>query len=207
MSWQPDGSGHSCEKILVLLENHRFSGSHDQCFAVWFGYHWPANTDTLVIILQRRYIMSTSVRPVSATDRIVWEQLFNSYAEFYNTTIPAQGTSSGLDVVWGWIFDPDNQFWCDVAERDGKIIGFMQYQLMHRSLGAGMVCYLSDLYVNPSVRGSGAGRAMIDHVLQFSKDRGLPGVRWLTQENNYTARRLYDAYSSKTDFILYNVPA
>ena len=45
----------------------------------------------------------------------------------------------------------------------------------------------------------------LDHVLGFAKAQGLPGVRWLTQEFNYAARRLYDTYSSKTDFILYNV--
>ena len=86
------------------------------------------------------------------------------------------------------------------------MIGFTQYQLMHRSLGGGMVCYLSDLYVDPGIRGSGAGRALIDHVIAFARSRGLPGVRWLTQEFNYPARRLYDSYGPKTDFILYNVP-
>ena len=146
--------------------------------------------------------MSITVRPVAQEDRTVWEQMFNAYAEFYNTSIP----NGGSDAVWGWIFDPANDFWCDIAEQDNKVIGFTQYQLMHRSLGANMVCYLSDLYVDPSVRGSGAGRALIDHVLQFSKDSDLPGVRWLTQEFNYPARRLYDTYSPKSDFVLYNVP-
>jgi hypothetical protein len=47
---------------------------------------------------------------------------------------------------------------------------------------------------------------MIDHVLAFAKNEGLPGVRWLTQEFNYPARKLYDSYTPKSDFILYNVP-
>ncbi len=87
-----------------------------------------------------------------------------------------------------------------------RLSALHKYQLMHRSLGGGMVCYLSDLYVNPSVRGSGAGRALIDHVVEFAKARGLPNVRWLTQEFNYPARRLYDTYQPKSDFILYSVP-
>lgn len=147
--------------------------------------------------------MTFKIRPLNDKDRATWEQLFQSYAEFYKTTVP----DGGFDAVWGWIFDPENDFWCDLAETDeGKIIGFTQYQLMHRSLGGGMVCYLSDLYVDPAIRGSGAGRALIDHVLKFAKDRDLPGVRWLTQEFNYPARKLYDTYAPKTDFILYNVP-
>ncbi|MEM7169402.1 MAG: GNAT family N-acetyltransferase [Pseudomonadota bacterium] len=146
--------------------------------------------------------MPVTIRPLAKADRAIWEQMFQAYAEFYKTSIP----EGGFDGVWEWIFDPTNDFWCDVAEDSkGVVIGFVQYQLMHRSLGASMVCYLSDLYVDPQVRGAGTGRAMIDHVLNFAKGRGLPGVRWLTQEFNYSARKLYDSYASKTDFILYNI--
>ncbi len=42
-------------------------------------------------------------------------------------------------------------------------VGFARYQLMHRSLSGAMVCYLSDLYVDPATRGSG-----IDHRLIVS---------------------------------------
>ena len=52
----------------------------------------------------------------------------------------------------------------------------------------------------------GVGHALIDHVVEFAQERGLPGVRWLTQAFNYPARRLYDTYGPKTDLILYNVP-
>lgn len=147
--------------------------------------------------------MAVTIRPLSPGDRAVWEKMFQAYAAFYKTRIP----DGGFDAVWGWIFDPANDFWCDLAiEESGKVIGFTQYQLMHRSLGGTMVCYLSDLYVDPESRGAGAGRALIDHVLKFAKAKGLPSVRWLTQEFNYPARRLYDTYAPKTDFILYNVP-
>ena len=147
--------------------------------------------------------MTIDIRPLNENDRARWEQMFQAYAEFYKTSV----SDGGFDRVWAWIFDPANDFWCDVAEGEGgKVIGFTQYQLMHRSLGGGMVCYLSDLYVEPDVRGSGTGRALIDHVIAFAKDRDIPSVRWLTQEFNYPARRLYDSYGPKTDFILYNVP-
>lgn len=86
------------------------------------------------------------------------------------------------------------------------MVGLCQYQLMHRSLSGAKVVYLSDLYVTPAVRGSGVGRAMIDHVIGFARARGIGNVRWLTQEFNYAGRRLYDSYRPKSDFILYSVP-
>ena len=76
------------------------------------------------------------------------EELFNAYAAFYKTEVPPGGHDEG----WDWIFDDGNDFWCDLAEDDsGAVIGFTQYQLMHRSLGGSMVCYLSDLYVEPDI--------------------------------------------------------
>ncbi len=146
--------------------------------------------------------MRNSIRPLSENDRMRWEEMFQAYAEFYKTSVP----DGGFDGVWDWIFDATNDFWCDVSENDsGEVVGFVQYQLMHRSLGAGMVCYLSDLYVDPNTRGGGIGRSMIDHVVDFALSKELPGVRWLTQEHNYAARKLYDTYAPKTDFILYNI--
>ncbi len=147
--------------------------------------------------------MTVTIRPLAQTDRAKWEELFEAYAQFYKTTVP----EGGFDTVWEWIFDPENKFWCDVAEReDGRVIGFTQYQLMQRSLGGGMVCYLGDLYVEPDVRGAGAGRKLIDHVVESARGMGITNVRWLTQEFNYPARKLYDTYQPKSDFILYTIP-
>lgn len=142
-----------------------------------------------------------TIRPLAPGDRAVWEALMEAYASFYKTSV----TETGKQAVWEWIFGEED-FWSDVAVRDGQIIGFCQYQLMHRSLSGAKVVYLSDLYVRPEVRGAGAGRALIDHVIGFAKAKGFSNVRWLTQEFNYAGRKLYDSYRPKSDFILYSVP-
>ena len=142
------------------------------------------------------------IRPAGPADREVWEDLFDGYAAFYNTRLGAQAKAA----VWDWIFAESPDFWCDLACEDGRVLGMVQYQLMHRSLSGAGVCYLSDLFVRPDLRGAGIGRAMIDHVIGFARARGIGNVRWLTQEFNYAGRRLYDSYRPKTDFILYSVP-
>ena len=143
------------------------------------------------------------IRPVQKSERTEWEQLFLGYADFYKVTLEP----TAMDAVWEWIFDSENDFWCDVAlDRENQIIGFTQYQLMHRSLSGGMVVYLSDLFVKPKTRGTGAGRQLIDHVFGFARNNGITNVRWLTQDFNYAARHLYDSYGRKSDFILYSFP-
>ena len=144
-----------------------------------------------------------TIRSVRKSERKEWEQVFLDYAEFYKVMLEP-GTQ---DAVWEWIFDAENDFWCDVAIDDAnQIIGFTQYQLMHRSLSGGMVVYLSDLFVNPNIRGSGTGRKLIDHVFAFARSKGISNVRWLTQDFNYAARQLYDSYGRKSDFVLYSFP-
>ncbi len=142
------------------------------------------------------------IRPVTPADLAVWEELFDAYAAFYKTTVGPEAKAA----VWGWIFAEAPDFWCDVAEAEGRVVGFAQYQFMHRSLSGAKVCYLSDLFARPEVRGGGVGRALIDHVIGFARRRGISNVRWLTQEFNYAGRRLYDSYRPKSDFILYSVP-
>ena len=143
------------------------------------------------------------IRSIRADDRTSWESLLRAYAAFYGTATSNESEAA----VWSWIFDEHNDFWCDlVVDNSDTIIGFVQYQLMHRSLSGAMVCYLSDLYVDDQSRGNGAGRAMINHVLAFARTRRIANVRWLTQEFNYAGRRLYDAYTKKSDFILYSLP-
>ena len=143
------------------------------------------------------------LRPVSGSDQQRWRELMLAYADFYNVEI----NDEGLANTWGWIEDEKENFWCTLAsDSEGRVIGFTQYQLMHRSLSGSLVCYLSDLYVEPDVRGSGAGRALIDHVFEFARNNNISNVRWLTQDFNATARKLYDTYGEKSDFILYSYP-
>lgn len=143
-----------------------------------------------------------ALRHVSEPDRLGWRRLFDAYAAFYGVTVG----EAEKDAVWSWIFDPSAGFWAVVAEREGVLIGLTQYQRMKRSLGGGDVIYLSDLYVSPAARGGGVGRRLIDHVVEHAGRLGAPSVRWLTQEFNYDARKLYDAFAPKSDFILYNIP-
>jgi len=143
------------------------------------------------------------LRPVAASDKQRWRELMKSYAEFYKVEVD----DKALAATWKWIEDTEEEFWCTLAaDSAGEVIGFTQYQLMHRSLSGSRVCYLSDLYVEPAIRGGGVGRALIDHVFQFARSNDIPNVRWLTQDYNTAARKLYDTYGEKSDFILYSFP-
>jgi ribosomal protein S18 acetylase RimI-like enzyme len=148
-------------------------------------------------------LMKHKIRSLEKADRTRWEELFRCHIEFHH----CEPTESGLENVWGWIFDPEHDFWCDlIVDPKGEIVGFAHYLSMPDPLMGQMVIYLADMFVDPSARLCGAGRSIVDHVLAISKAKGSPAVQWFTAENNYAARRIYDSYQPKTDYILYNVP-
>ena len=65
-------------------------------------------------------------------------------------------------------------------------------------------CYLMDLFVDPTIRGKGVGRALIEAVHSAAKAAGVTETYWQTQEFNYKGRMLYDQVASRTPFIIYS---
>ncbi|NNF76604.1 MAG: GNAT family N-acetyltransferase, partial [Rhizobiales bacterium] len=64
-------------------------------------------------------------------------------------------------------------------------------------------CYLEGLFVDPQLRASGIGRALIEEIYRRADQNGWPYVYWKTQENNYRAHRLYDQVADREEFLIY----
>lgn len=58
---------------------------------------------------------------------------------------------------------------------------------------SGCECYLAELYVVPSRRGVGLGRALMMASLQEARDRGADTIDLGTDETDVVARRLYES--------------
>ena len=75
---------------------------------------------------------------------------------------------------------------------------------MHRSTWSPTwYCYLEDLFVDPSHRGRGAGRALIEAVYREADTHHCTRTYWVTEETNATARAMYDRMATKTAFVQY----
>ena len=146
---------------------------------------------------------SLVIRPLRAADRPDWAVLWTGYLDFYETTVTEAVYDSTFARLLG---DDPRDLNCLVAQRDGRLVGLAHY-LFHRHMWrVENTCYLQDLYADPSVRGTGVGRALIEAVYAAADAAGCPSVYWLTQEFNYSGRMLYDRIGVKTPFIRYNRP-
>ena len=141
------------------------------------------------------------VRPLRESDRDQWAALWTAYLEFYESSVAPAVYDETFTRLLG--NDP-NHFKCFVAEIDGNLVGLTHYLFHAHAWKIERVCYLQDLYADPSVRGTGIGRALIEAVYAAADAEGAPSVYWLTQDFNHTARTLYDRVAELTPFIKYS---
>lgn len=143
------------------------------------------------------------IRPITAEDRSEWDRMFTAYLTFYETSRPKEVFDSSFARL---LSGAENEFKGLIALKDGQAIGFTHY-LFHRHMWSlENTCYLQDLYVDPALRGTGAGRALIEAVHHEAREAGASGVYWMTQDFNTTARQLYDRVGQLTPFIRYVKP-
>ena len=144
--------------------------------------------------------MSISVRAIEAADRADWERLYHGYARFYKTGM----TDAILETVWNWIHDADNPFFGLIAIDDnGDAIGLMHCRQMPSPLRGALVGFLDDLFVEPTARGQGVVEALYEALNELGRQQGWPFIRWITAEDNYRGRAVYDRLSEKTHWVTY----
>ncbi|NIY72716.1 GNAT family N-acetyltransferase [Marivivens donghaensis] len=145
--------------------------------------------------------MTLAIRPLRAEDEAVWRKLWSEYLVFYESGV----TEEVYAATFKRLIDPARtQQNALVAEQGGEVIGFVHYIYHAHNWKVEDVCYLQDLYVNADVRGTGAGRALIEAVYAAADANGTPTVYWMTQDFNENARKLYDRIGQLTPFIKYS---
>lgn len=147
--------------------------------------------------------MTSIIRPLAPEDYEAWRPLWDGYNAFYgrhgDSALPERITQ----VTWGRLLDPDEPVFGLVAVAEGRLQGLAHY-LFHRSMTRiDHVCYLSDLYTLPGLRGRGVGRALIEAVCAAAVNAGSSRVYWHTRETNAQARLLYDQVARHDGFIVY----
>ncbi|WP_299946592.1 GNAT family N-acetyltransferase [uncultured Ruegeria sp.] len=149
--------------------------------------------------------MSTApvIRRLRPDDRDQWAEMWRDYLAFYETEVADAIYESTFARLLG--NDPQD-FSCFVAEVDGQLVGLTHYLFHRHAWKVERVCYLQDLYARPNARGTGVGRALIQAVYDEADRQEAPSVYWLTQDNNHTARKLYDRIGKLSPFLKYQRP-
>jgi ribosomal protein S18 acetylase RimI-like enzyme len=71
--------------------------------------------------------------------------------------------------------------------------GFAQLRFRPWVYSAGLHAYLEELYVVPSLRGNGLGRALLEAALETARREGAAQIELGTSETDVAARALYES--------------
>ncbi len=142
------------------------------------------------------------VRNLTVADETAWRRLWAGYLDFYQVELSDEQTN----LTWRRLIDPASPIKGLVAyDVDQRIVGICNYVLHENTWTSDPVCYLEDLYVEKGVRGEGVGEALIRELSARMKTEGWSRVYWMTKENNYRARGLYDKFSQADGFVRYTL--
>jgi GNAT superfamily N-acetyltransferase len=138
------------------------------------------------------------IEPLRVSERSRWEVLWADYQRFYGVTLTAAVT----EYTWQRIHD-GRIHGLGARNSAGSLVGIVHFLFHEDTWSTERACYLQDLYVEPSARGTGCAAQLIAAVAAAARSAGVSPPYWLTHESNAVARRLYDRVAKNHGFIQY----
>ena len=115
-------------------------------------------------------------------------QLVRDLAEYERAPEEAEATEAQLHDV---LFGPQAAVFCDVAEVEGQVVGMAVWFLSFSTWLGRHGIYLEDLYVTPSRRGEGYGKALLATLARRCVERGYGRLEWSVLDWNTPAVDFY----------------
>lgn len=141
-------------------------------------------------------------RPVEPADQAQWAVLFAGYRAFYRLG----DDPAAVATTWQWVGDGRHGLRGYVAVDGQRLLGLANVRLFARPSRASLGLYLDDLFVAPAARGQGVATDLLRTVAEHAGRTGADVVRWITAEDNTTARRVYDRVGTATHWVTYDMP-
>jgi oligopeptide transport system ATP-binding protein len=136
--------------------------------------------------------LAAAIRPAGPADAAPMAEVFvAAWRQAYPGVVPSD-VLAGLDLDrsarWlAGLIENREQGSTDVAERDGRVVGFVRY-----GADADQAGHVFGLYVHPGDAGHGVGRELLRHAERCLAQAGSRQVSLYVFEANERARRLYD---------------
>jgi ribosomal protein S18 acetylase RimI-like enzyme len=146
--------------------------------------------------------LTLSFEAVSPRRRQAWSDHYRRYARALGETVDDAIVSS----LWSWLLTRTHGVEGLLAlDGEERLVGFAHFRPFPRTLNANEACFLDDLWVAEAERGAGVGDALVEQVCAIARSRGWSEVRWVTDQHNARARRLYDRIATDGRLVTYRI--
>lgn len=134
--------------------------------------------------------MTVTVRPATPADAGLIHQFILDLAEYEKLLDTVQATEADTAAA---LFGDKARAFADIAEIDGQPVGFALWFYNYSTFVGRHGIYLEDLFVRPSARGSGAGKALLASLARRCVDEGLGRLEWSVLDWNAPSIAFYDS--------------
>ncbi len=131
---------------------------------------------------------SLNIRPASGADTTTILGFIRALAEYEN--LLHEVTANKADLARD-LFGPDPKVFCEIAEWEGKPVGFTLWFYTYSTFQGRHGIWLEDLYVDPDVRGKGIGKALLVNLAQRCVREGLGRFEWWVLDWNEPSIEFY----------------
>ena len=145
--------------------------------------------------------MTLTIRDATKADEADWRRLWAGFLTYYEVELASEIT----DHTWERLMLPTCALKLRLAEVGGHVVGFAIHQHHPSTWVMGDDCYLEDLFVQAESRGVGAGRALIEDLIELARRQGWKRLYWNTDQNNAAARHLYDSFTKDDGHLRYRL--
>ena len=134
--------------------------------------------------------MTVTVRPATPADASLIHQFILDLAEYEKLLDTVQATEADTAAA---LFGDKARAFADIAEIDGQPVGFALWFYNYSTFVGRHGIYLEDLFVRPSARGAGAGKALLANLAMRCVDEGLGRLEWSVLDWNAPSIAFYDS--------------
>ncbi|GLK57461.1 GNAT superfamily N-acetyltransferase [Methylopila capsulata] len=138
--------------------------------------------------------MSLVIAPAAPADAALVFSFVRELAEYENLLHEVEATEEGLAEA---LFGANPRVFCDIARWNGEPAGFALWFYNYSTFRGRHGIYLEDLFVRPTFRGSGIGKALIRGLAARCRDEGLARLEWWVLNWNAPSIAFYERLGAK----------
>lgn len=131
---------------------------------------------------------SLNIRPAKAADAGLIIDFIAALAAYEELSHEARATE---DDIRRDLFGADPKVFCEIAEWEGKPVGFTLWFYTYSTFQGRHGIWLEDLFVDPGMRGKGIGKALLVNLARRCVAEGLGRFEWWVLDWNEPSIEFY----------------
>lgn len=133
---------------------------------------------------------AVNIRVATMGDAPLILQFIRELAEYERLLHEVEATEADIRRD---LFGENPRCFCDIAEYEGRAVGFALWFYNYSTFRGRAGIYLEDLFVRPEARGVGAGKALLRRLAQRCMDADLGRLEWAVLNWNAPSIAFYDS--------------